>query len=202
MRNLIFILIILTGCINIGNKDLIKIAPEFKSEFAIDTAIRFQNVRQVAYGYNFAIPTGFIEEVDTIGQVDSSVFISTDRKSKIIYFVDGTNDNLSKTDTANFLFDYLTKVENGKHHKTNNSMILKSVLRYNNDFPNYRGDFILLGQKDTIEYIWMTDLSEWPISGDLVFKNMIITYPISDRIKYQPIGVELTNYFGYSMKRK
>jgi len=174
-----------------------KKAPKFTSEYALDTTVKFQSIRHAAYGYTFAKPETFIEQTDTIGQVDSIVFYSKLKDAKLIYFVEG---NIKGQDTSkNYLFQYFDKLETGQHSAVKNCKTLKSELCYDNHL-NYRGDFTVLGQLDNRQFIWKTQLSEVPISGDLTFKTMLFIYPIELQKYYQPIGVVLADKFGDKLR--
>jgi hypothetical protein len=171
---------------------------DFKSEFELDSTIELQGVRDVAYGYLFSYPASFQEQIDTIGQVDSIVFYSTDGKAKLKCFVEG---NVSVEDSLkNHLFEYYQTVNKGNHPYIKDFKSIKSQLNYNNRWNN-KGEFIILGHLDDIEFIWKTELSEVPVSGDLTFKNMLFTYPTSERSKYQAIGIEMAKEFGNQFTR-
>lgn len=170
-----------------------KVAPDFKSDYELDTTVKFQYVRDAAYGYTFATPLTFMEQIDTKGQVDSIVFYSKDKEAKLIYFVDG---DIHRQDTSkNYLYEYFHKLETGQQPILKNCKTLKSQLRYDNKWLNYRGYFVALGQLNDKQFIWKTQLSEVPISGDLTYKTMLFIYPIERQSYYQPIGVSLADNF-------
>ena len=171
-----------------------KIEPDFKSDFRLDKRIKFQYIRNAAYGYTFSRPTTFIEHLDSIAYTDSTIFYSKENDAKLIYFVEG---DINRQDTSkNYLFEYFNKLETGQQPILKNCRILKSKLLNDNKRLNYRGDFITIGQSNDKQFVWKTQLSEVPISGDLTFKTMLLIYPIDRQTYYQPIGVELANNFG------
>jgi hypothetical protein len=187
----------LNSCIN-KTTNPTKTAPDFKSEYPLDTIIKFQNIRDVAYGYTFARPETFIEQLDTLGQVDSIVFYSQQKDAKLIYFVEG---NIPRQDTSkNYLYEYFHKLETGKQPIVKNCKTLKSQIRYSDKLFNYRGDFTTLGQVGNRQFVWKTQLSEVPVSGDLTYKTMLFIYPTERQKYYQPIGVELADKFGDILK--
>ena len=170
-----------------------KTAPEFKSDYELDTTVKFQYGGSAAHAYNCLRPMTFIEQIDTIGQIDSNVYYSKEKDAKLIYFVEG---NIGRDDTSkNYLYEYFHKLETGQHSILGNCKILKSQLRYDK-WLSYRGDFIAIGQLNDQEFVWKTELSEIPISGDLKYKTMLFIYPKTKQRYYQPIGVALADYFG------
>ncbi len=170
-----------------------KIAPDLKSDYDLDTTMKFQFVREATYGYTFATPLTFIEQIDTIGQVDSIIYFSKDKEAKLIYFVEG---DIHRQDTSkNYLYEYFHKLETGQHKILENCKILKSQLRYDNKWRNYRGCFVALGQLNEKQFVWKTQLSEVPVSGDLTYKTMLFIYSIKRQSYYQPIGVSLADNF-------
>jgi hypothetical protein len=143
----------------------------------LDTTIKFQNIRDAVYGYTFARPETFIEQIDTIGEVDSMVFYSKQKDVKPIYFIEG---NIHRQDTSkNYLYEYFHKLETGQQPIAKNCVTLKSQLRYDNKWLNFRGDFSALGKAGDRQFIWKTQLSEVPVSGDLTYKTMLFIYPIA-----------------------
>src|SRR5579859_3784890 len=139
MIRLIYIIIGICFCSCIkGNQN--KVAPDFKSDYELDTKIKFQGIRDVSYAYNFSVPTTFTEQIDTIGQVDSIVHYSKEKDAKLIYFVEG---DIHRQDTSrNYLYEYYHKLETGQQWKVRNCEIFKSQLCYANKWLNYRGYFV------------------------------------------------------------
>ena len=170
-----------------------KVAPDFKSDYELDKTVKFQYVKNVAFGYTFATPLTFLEQIDTIGQVDSTVYYSKDKEAKLIYFVEG---DIRRQDTSkNYLYEYFHKLEIGQQPILKKCKTLKSQLRNDNKWQNYRGYFVVLGQLNDKQFIWKTQLSEVPVSGDLTYKTMLFIYPIERQSYYQPIGVSLADNF-------
>ena len=171
-----------------------KVAPDFKSDYELDTTIKFQSIRDAAYGYTFSRPMTFTEQIDTIGQVDSIIYFSKEKDAKLIFFVEG---DIDRQDTSkNYLYEYFHKLETGEQLVLGNCKTLKSQFRYDNKSLNFRGDFVTLGQINDKQFIWKTQLSEVPVSGDLTYKTMLFIYPLERQLYYQPIGVSLANNFG------
>lgn len=169
-----------------------KIAPDFQSDFELDTTVKFEYIRNAAYGYTFSRPMTFIEQLDIIG-LDSSIYYSKEKDAKLIYFVEG---DIRRQDTSkNYLYGYFHKLETGQQLILKNCKTLKSQLRYDNEWLNYRGYFVTLGQLNDKQFIWKTQLSEVPVSGDLTYKTMLFIYPIERQSYYQPIGVFLADNF-------
>jgi len=197
MTRHIYIIFVLTLglCCCVGKtSNQTKIAPDFKSDYELDTTIKFQYIRDAAYGYTFSRPMTFIEQIDTIGQVDSIVYFSKEKDAKLIYFVEG---DIHRQDTSkNYLYEYFHKLETGQLPILKNCKTLKSQLRYDNKWLNYRGYFVALGQLNDKQFIWKTQLSEVPVSGDLTYKTMLFIYPTERQRYYQPIGISLADNFG------
>lgn len=197
MKRYLYIIFVLTFglCCCVGKKSSqTKVALDFKSDYKLDTTVKFQYVRDAAYGFTFSTPLTFLEQIDTIGQGDSIVFFSKDKEAKLIYFVEG---DIHRQDTSkNYLYEYFHKLETGQHLILKNCKTLKSQLRYDNKWLNYRGCFIALGQLNDKQFIWKTQLSEVPVSGDLTYKTMLFIYPTERQCYYQPIGVSLADNFG------
>lgn len=196
MTRHIYIIFVLTFGLSccVGSNNHSKIAVDFKSDYKLDNTIEFQYIHHAAYGYIFSKPTTFIEQIDTIGQVDSIVFFSKDKEAKLIYFVEG--DIRRKDTSKNYMYEYFRKFETGQQPKLKGGKIIKSQLRYDNEWLHNRGYFVSLGQLNDKQFIWKTQLSEVPISGDLTYKTMLFIYPVEKQKYYQPIGVSLANSFG------
>lgn len=141
-----------------------------------------------------AWPEEFIEQPDTIGQVDSFVLLSRDGYDRLRYFVEGEvkRDDYSK----NYLYEYFHTIESGAQYLVKGCKVIQSRICFYAKCANNRGYFIIIGQTDEKELIWKTVLSEVPISGDLTFKTMYFSYPITLRYHYQPIGMFLSKNFG------
>lgn len=165
----------------------------------LDNSLKFENIRNAAYAFSFSRPTTFREQIDTIGQVDSIVFNSKNKEAKLIYFVEG---EISVHDASeNHLYKYFKNLKFGNQNRLRNCKILKSRFNYVNDYSNYRGYFLASGEKDKNLFIWKTELSEIPISGDLTYKTMLFIYPKQKKGYYEPIGMELSKRFGNTMNK-
>jgi hypothetical protein len=193
----VFILII--SCRQTQQKQKPILPPVFDKEFSLDTSIKFQNARDVAYGYYFSYPLSFVEFVDTIGQVDSLILYSQDRLTKIKFFVEGaTQRNKSEIDeTEKNLFKlYFDSLTNSKHSFTKNAKIIKSAYAFKNYEYGSPANFMLLGERDTTEFIMKSELSEVPISGDLTLKSFTMEYPKDKKYYFRPIALEIAKNFG------
>lgn len=194
-----FLIIIISSCGQTEEKQKVILAREFDTEYKIDSTVRFQNVRQVAYGYKFSYPITFQEIIDTIRQVDSLILYSADKRAKIKFFVEGNtsmNKDLNDKTEQKYVSSYFDSLHNGKHILTRNSKVMKSQYGFSNYSYGNTASFMLLGQRDTIEYFFKTELSEVPISGDLIFKNFFIEYPKTLKSYYRPVAIQIAKNFG------
>jgi hypothetical protein len=128
MRPLLIAIVIILGfsCRQTGQKQKAILPPDFDKEFLLDTSIKFQNVRDVAYGYSLSYPISFVEVKDTIGQVDSLILYSKDRLAKIKFFVEGDirkNENEKDENENNFFSRYFDSLTNSNHRLTKLSSI-------------------------------------------------------------------------------
>ena len=192
------VIIISISCKQTKQEQKETLPPDFDNEFSLDTSIKFQNVKNVANGYSFSYPISFIEAVDTIGQVDSSVFYSPDKETKIKYIIEGdTKKNENEKDrTEEQLFkQYFDSLTNSKHGITAKAKIIKSTYAYKNYEYGNPANFMLMGERDTTEFIMKTELSEVPINGDLTFKSFIMEYPKSKKSYFRPVALEIAKSF-------
>jgi hypothetical protein len=193
------IIIFISSCGQTPQKQKEIFPPDFDNEFILDTTIKFENVRDVAYGYNFSYPKSFTEVIDTIGQVDSLILYSKDRLAKIKFFIEGDikkdKSATDKNEKTSFE-EYFSGFTSNRHWVTQNSKIIKTSYRYKNSEYGNPAKFLVLGERDTTEFISETELSEIPISGDLTFKNFIMLYPKSKKAYYRPIALTIAKNFG------
>ena len=171
---------------------------EVTSEFPLDTTVHFKAVKNLAIGLSFEIPETFDEKKDTVGQGDSVVYFSKEKDARLICFVDG---NITQKDSAkNPLSEYYDLVRTGQHRLAKNCKTSKSEAKYIKNGVKFSGSFSLTGTMGDHQFVWKTILSEVPIGGSPIFKNMMFSYPIAKKADYQPIGVALAEKFGKPIK--
>jgi hypothetical protein len=132
-------------------------------------------------------------------QVDSVVLFSPDREAKIKFFVEGNirKSENEKDDTEKQAFKhYFDSLMNCKHSLTTTAKIIQTAYSFNNYGNGSPADFMLLGERDTTEFIIKTELSEVPINGDLTFKSFTMEYPKSKKSHFRPIALEIAKSFG------
>ncbi|MEI6139694.1 MAG: hypothetical protein WCP85_10555 [Mariniphaga sp.] len=165
-----------------------------ESEFPLDTTVHFKSMKNLANGLSFDIPETFVEKMDPVGQGDSSVYFSKQKDARLTYFVEG---NISQKDsTKNPLSEYYDLVRTGQHSLAKNSKTNKSQAKYIKNGVKFSGNFFLTGTMGDQQFVWKTLLSEVPVGGNPIFRNMMFVYPIAMKAYYQPIGVALAQKFG------
>ena len=168
------------------------------SEFPLDTTVHFKSVKNLENGLSFEIPETFIEKIDPIGQGDSSVYFSNQKDARLTFFVEG---NIPQKDSSqNPLSGYFNLIGSGQHLLAKNCKTTKTQVLYEKNGSNFSGSFSLIGQIGDKQFVWRTLLSDVPVGGNPIFKNMIFSYPIALKSYYQPIGVALAQKFGEEAK--
>jgi hypothetical protein len=202
LKHFAIISILIVSCKQTQEKQKEILPPVFDKEFSLDMSVKFENVRDVAYGYSFSYPISFVEVMDTVGILDSFTFFSQDRLTKIKFFVEsgleiGKDKNEKDEIEKNLFKHYFDSLEHGKHSFTKNAKMIKSAYafkRYTSDEP---ANFMLLGERETTEFIMKSELSEIPISGNLTFKNFTMEYPKAEKNYFRPIALEIAKDFGH-----
>jgi hypothetical protein len=193
------VIIISISCTQTGQKKKAILSHEFDKEFLLDTSIRFQNVRHVAYGYSLSYPVSFAEVQDTIGQVDSLILYSPDRLAKIKFFVEGNigrSENEIHESQKTFFSRYFDSLISSRHRLTKYLRIVKSAYEFKNYEYGNPAKFTLLGEGEVSEFIIQTELSEVPISSDLTLKSFVMEYPRSRKAYFRPVGLKIAKSFG------
>jgi hypothetical protein len=171
---------------------------EVTSEFPLDTTVHFKVVKNLQTGLSFEIPETFMEKMDPAGQGDSVVYYSKQKVAKFICFVES---NISQKDsTKNPLSEYYDLVRTGQHSLAKNCKTSKSQAKYIKNGVKFSGSFSLTGTMGDQQFVWKTLLSEVPVGGNPLFKNMMFSYPIAQKAVYQPIGAAIEEKFGKPLK--
>jgi hypothetical protein len=171
---------------------------EVTSEFPPDTTVHFKVVKNLPTGLSFEIPDSFDEKMGSDGQGDSVVYFSKQKDARLICFVEG---NISQKDiTKNPLSEYYDLVRTGQHRLVKNCKTSKSEAKYIKNGVKFSGSFSLTGTMGDRQFVWKTLMSEVPVGGNPIFKNMMFSYPIAKKAEYQPIGVALAEKFGKPIK--
>lgn len=168
--------------------------------------MEMEHAWSAAYGYTYCYPKNFeyINEEDIKDEVlnnafdmSKSKFVSKDGRAKLLFWSFNTTDNVTyeserikkEAKLRNYFKQLLAK----------NNEYLKdaTIIGYNVAFSErWNIYFIMSGNKGTKTFIWKTELSELPVSGDLIFKSMLFEYETSDEKFYEPIAEEMTEVFG------
>ena len=171
---------------------------EVTSEFPLDTTVHFKAVKNLAIGLSFEVPDSFDENIDPVIQGDSVVYFSKEKDARLVCFVEG---NISQKDgTKNPLSEYYDLVRTGQHRLAKNCKMSKSEAKYIKNGVKFSGSFSLTGTMGDQQFVWKTILSEVPVGGSPIFKNMMFSYPIAKKAFYQPIGAALVEKFGKPIK--
>ncbi len=181
------------ACQNEPKKQLLNI---WESEFELDPSIIFHHTQNARNGYFYKRPKNFKEIVADSLQFDTITYKSEDNNATLVLFLEGElrRENL-RSQEANK--DALTKelahlddsIKRGKHRLSQNLKIIKSSHEKGHRLQYF-------GEKTDTEIIWGIELSEIPVCGDFVFKNLYFEYPKEQRAFYHPIGIEVLNSFG------
>jgi hypothetical protein len=197
--NYVTLVILTIGCHEGQTKQKITLAEGFDNEFTIDTTANFQSGWNAVHGYRYSYPLSFIKQLDSIGQVDSSILYSKDRLTKITFFVEGSiarNKDGNDDTERNSFTRYFESLTQRRHLLTQNSKILKSLSQFNAYDYGYPATFMLLGERESTEYVMQTELSEVPIDGSLTFKSFLMEYPKNQKEVYRPIALKIAGAFG------
>ena len=179
--------LIVRSCLSSGSSSAVT------SEFPLDTTVHFKVVKNLAIGVSFEIPETFDEKMDPVGQGDSVVYFSKLKDARLICFVES---NISQKDsTKNPLSSYFDIISTGQHLLVKNCKTTKTQVLYEKNGSNFSGSFSLIGQIEDQQFVWRTLLSDVPVGGNPIFKNIMFTYPIAKKAYYQPIGVALAQKF-------
>lgn len=92
--------------------------------------------------------------------------------------------------------EYFDSLTSNKHRLTKNAKIIKTFYKFNYFEYGKPARFMLLGERDSTEFILKTELSEVPISGDLTFKSFIMEYRKTKKSYYRPIAMDIAKSFG------
>ena len=201
MRPLKYVILLALGvsCHEPQTKQRTTIAEGFDNEFEIDSTIDFQAGWNAVNGYRYSYPLSFIRQLDSIVQADRSILYSKDRLTKIIFFVEGNiSRNKDDNDGAErkMFTQYFQSLTERQHILTQNSKIIKSIASFNAYDSRDPATFMLLGERESTEFIMQTELSEVPIDGSLTFKSFIMEYPRKQKAVYRPIALQIGRAFG------
>lgn len=156
-----------------------------------------------AYAYTFCYPQSFkyINEEEVSDTVVNSAFaktklISQDGRATLLLWAFDTKDRVTYKSTEPEkqakIKKYLEQLL-GKNEYLENAIITDKQTNLAQRGNKY---FILKGTKDTKTFVWKIELSEWPISGDYIFKSMLFEYERTDENIYRQIAQEATKEFG------
>jgi hypothetical protein len=166
---------------------------------------KYETAWNAAYAYDYLYPRTFKDSSilikDTAGDVtsDTSLLISPDNHATIKFWIGVTipfpQDSIQARD--------ILRVDS-----TVNNFISKIKL---NDYPylqefaidtlvhgidGYYHSIGIIGHNQKQAIIYKIEVSVIPISGDLIFKNLVFIYDQEYKKLYKPMGITIANNFG------
>ncbi|MHA4894035.1 hypothetical protein ACXZ1K_04730 [Pedobacter sp. PWIIR3] len=170
--------------------------------------IRSNHIINAAYAYKYWVPLNF-KEIISHSQIytDTVRYLSTDKKCSLkiwpgetIDFPLGQVDALGQSIGINcsdiarvekIVNDHILFLKSGKEKELSGVKI--------NEFCDgvfgYNFQMALKGNSAEFGYIYKTEISEIPVSGDLIFKHFLYKYDINYKEKYESIGLAMANEF-------
>lgn len=202
-----FVLLILLGvlfsCFSKNSRQKESKYYHWESEYPLDTAVVFQGVSNATHGFSYIYPMTFQTQLDTMNVIpDSTVYRSENGEVKLKLFIQGgvlrREDRYSQEQRDK---EYEALIERGNQIQNGSHELSKNINFTQSTFPNPlhidRSRIQFIGENRKMEIMWVIELSEIPINGDLSFKNMYFEYPKEQREFYHPIGIEMVNKFGF-----
>lgn len=172
-----------------------------------NTHIRSEQIRNAAFGYTYWVPLSFKVIPEPKKYTDTESYISSDKKcllmlwpGKTINFPLGQVDSTGKfigVKCADIFRAEKTVDEYIRFIKEEKESKLKGVkiLEFCKGIRGYNFQVALKGIGNGYGYIYKIDVSEIPVSGDLIFKHFLYRYSISAKKKYEKMGVAMANSF-------
>lgn len=164
----------------------------------LDSTLDFQGVRHAAYGYSYQVPSTFHErsDPDTIAQVDRALYLGPEPGITLKFFVEGMEQHNLTSDS---LQTYYQQIRQGNHPFTRGCqrIVFEHYEPRSTASKQFDPRFLIVGQRGNQEFVWQSELSEWPITGTRIYKSMLLRYPISHRQYYRPVGLHMAEAFGH-----
>lgn len=163
-------------------------------------------VRDAAYAYHYWYPVYFIEK-HWKRYSDTEEYRSPDTKCMFRLWPGQTIDfPLGRVDlkgkpigiklpdmirVEKAVDSYIAIIKAGKEKYVGNLVInylCKGTMGWN-------FQIVTTGSKEGFGYIYKIDVSELPVSGDLIFKHFLFKYDLGYAAKYQSLGIAMANDF-------
>jgi hypothetical protein len=215
------LLIILNGVLNVGCQeklcgqlsltDLLKRHEPCK--LVLRNALAQANVTKVhnaAYAFNYWVPVNLKEVISKDAPaIDTARYISDDRKCSLkiwpgetVPFPLGTVDVKGKLigiKAADIIRvekrtdNYIELIKSGKEKHIGAVKILELCKGVN----GYEFTISLKGKKGQRGYIYKIEVSELPVSGELIFKHFLYEYMLGAKSDAERMGLQMANDFGH-----
>ena len=159
-----------------------------------------------AYAYDYLYPKNFkdssIKILDKEGTVisDTSVAISPDRHAVIKFWIGETismpQDSIKTSDILwvdKKVDSLIVQLKQSKYAY----LLGFSIDTLCHGIDGYYHNVALIGHSDKQVIIYKIEYSIWPVSGDLISKNLVFLYDKEFAETYLPIGITVANNFGF-----
>ena len=171
--------------------------------------IRINNVRNAAYAYSYWMPISFKEVIVNHDKyTDTEFYVSPDKKCSLkiwpgqtINFPSSQVDSTGKfigVNCADILrvdkavSKYIRLIKAGRDRQLQKIRIVEFKEGIIN---GYNHQIALKGIANGYGYIYKIEVSEIPVSGDLIFKHFLYKYDYKSRDKYEGMGIAMANRF-------
>lgn len=173
-----------------------------------DTAY-YTGGRNAAYAYGFSFPKNFqekpIEIFDKNGVLlsDTTAMTSPDGHASLKIWIGETisfplgamNDSLKTSDfmRADSIVEHTIANIRERRYPYLSSASIDYLCH---GYSSYEHSIALIAHNAGHTIIYKIQVSELPVSGDLIFKNMVFTYDKGFAKQYHAVGITLANDFG------
>ena len=170
--------------------------------------IHSDHIRNAAYAYNYWVPLNF-KEIISHSQIysDTERYVSEDKKCSLKIWPGQTIDfPLGQVDSRGkpigikcsdiirvekIVNDYIFFLKSGKDKELSGIKINE----FCNGVRGYNFQIALKGTSAKFGYIYKIEISEIPVSGNLIFKYLLYKYDLKFKEKYETIGLAVANGF-------
>ena len=165
------------------------------------------DVRDAAYAYHYWYPGDF-KEVLSKEFSDTITYISIDKRSKLklwpgktVSFPLGTVDSAGKfigvkaediVRVEKVVDNYIELISSGKERYIRRAKIIDIC----KDIDGYKFTVNVRAVNNQMGYIYKIEVSELPVSGDLIFKHFLFKYDLKSNRKFENLGLLMANDFG------
>lgn len=169
---------------------------------------KYVGVRNAAYAYNYMYPKAFkdstIDVLDESGVLlsDTTYSASADKHAVMRIWIGDTipfplgamNDSLKESDFSradSAVARTVAKLQRSEYPYLKGALI-DNVCR---SYDGYNQQILVMGHTNKNVIIYKIDISEIPVSGDLIFKNMVFTYDKGYEKQYHKTAITIVNDF-------